>query len=329
MYFYLDESGDFRVPTDGRQHAVGIVLGVVIPDETQPDVFRRFSRFTRSLPAGAFSGGEPKGRLLDAASRRDFAELIAVDKSILVCPIMLDLTLLGRRSEVDVRSSVVCRLNEWASVCKHQSMREELELLARQFRNLSTEQALRLATWARCILRCIQHSVISHCGEEYHASWSRPHFEIDLVQIRKGSREERVFETMLLAWLAGWSVNTPLITLEEIHTSEHPFIQLYGLHEGIDVAKLVRGNVRFVSSRDSLGVQIADMGATIVSEAVRGLTIAEDLENYGRMMSQSIGRPLEATGLFSLVEPSWEDIEDWSRRYYGIAEVIDTIRQRR
>lgn len=323
MNFHLDESGDFRVPTDGTTHAAGIVMGIVIPDETQAEVLRCFDEFVRQLPQAAFHNGEPKGKLLDEERREQFGSMISHLDSVLVCPIMLDLTSLAGRTDVDVRQSVVKKLREWASLCKHETMRDEVQMLARQFGNLSTEQALRLATWARCIMRCIQDSVIWHCGPEYHSSWANFRFEIDPVQRASGSREEQVFQYMLPAWVTGWSVNDPLTTIEEIHTAEHPFEKLYGTDGGIDLGKIVRDNLHYPCSHTSAGLQMADMGATIVAAGVRGLANVVDLQNYGIMMLRSIGRPVQATGIFSLVEPSLDDLK---KRYYRLPEAIDVVR---
>jgi hypothetical protein len=323
MNFYMDESGDFRVPDDKGTHAIGIVVGVVVPDETEQDVFRRFDEFLQHLPPSAFQNGEPKGRLLDERNRRLFSDLVQKLDSILVCPIMLDLTALAG-NDSHVRSAVVEALRGWATRCKHQTMREQVELLARQFDNVSTAQALRLVTWARCIMRCVQDSLIWHSSPNYHGSWARLRFVIDAVQRQPGSREEQVFETMLPAWVTGWSVNTPLVLVQEIHTPDHPFISRYDTPAGIDFGKMIRGNMHFSASTFSRGLQLADMAAAIVSEATRGLASAVDLENYGLMMTRSIGRPLEATGLFSIVEPA---IEDWKRRFYGLPEAIDAVKK--
>ena len=44
MRFYLDESGDFAVPDDPTKHAVGIVVGVDIPETVEAEVFEGFRR---------------------------------------------------------------------------------------------------------------------------------------------------------------------------------------------------------------------------------------------------------------------------------------------
>jgi hypothetical protein len=111
--------------------------------------------------------------------------------------------------------------------------------------------------------------------------------------------------------------------IKEIHTAKHPFVQRYDTDAGVDFGKIVRDNIHYPWSHTSPGLQMADMAATIVAKAVRGVANAVDLQNYGVMMFRSIGRPLEAPGIFSLVEPSLDDL---SRRYYGLPEAIDAVR---
>jgi len=324
MNFYFDESGDFRVPATRSDHAVGIAMGVVIPDETEVDTFRRFDGFVAGLPSSAFRNGEPKGNLLDDAARRQFTDFVRGCDSLLVCPTMLDLTALAGRTDIDVQGSVIAKLQTRAGKCKHQKMREQVELLTRQFRKLSIVQCLRLATWARCIMRSVHDSLIVHSGQRFHGSWHDLKFEIDPVQRGAESREEQVFNTMVLAWICAWSEAYPFTTLEDIHGAKHPFVQNFDTPEGIDFGKMIRGNLHYPPSHKSKGIQIADIAASIISDATHGVANAVDLENYGMMMTASIGKPLYAVGLFSFVQP---DVHDWQKRFYGLPESIDAAKK--
>jgi hypothetical protein len=325
MKFYLDESGDFRLPKSPDEHAVGIVVGIVIPEVCEARAEQAYRDLVAKLRPAAFQNGEPKGKLLDENERRLFAEMIANLDGILLCPIILDITSLARRDDVDTKSDVVQRLRAWQSRCKHESMKNELEQLVKQVENLSTPQVLRLATWARCIFRCLQDSIVQHSDSKYDVCWTNMRFEFDPVHRRAGNREEQVFSVLLPAWVTGWYANEPLTTIEEVHTSDHPFIRQYRVgDEGIDIGEIVRGSVQYPSSTCSYGLQIADMATAITSHAVRGLTSALELHDYGIMMTRTIRKPLEATGLFTFVEPS---LGDWQRRFYGLPEAIDAVKR--
>lgn len=324
MNFYLDESSSFRVPDDPGTQAVGIVGGVVIPESQEPAVFRAFDSFLSGLPPTAFKEGEPKGRLLDDNSRAEFVNML-MDLPIgpLLCPIMLDLTSLAGRTEQNISSIVSSTLNDLQQVSKHESARQQLRDLSLTVGKMSNQQVLRLAAWARCIRRCINDSFIFHCGREFEADWSKVRFVIDPVQEKRGS-EETAFNFLVRSWIGAWSHAEPLPTIEGIHTANHPVIQNWATPDGFDAGKMFAGNIDFIPSEKSKGIQIADMVASLVRRAVVGLAIPWHLENYGFMMTRTIGRPLHASGLFFLASPDRKDVE---RRYQGIADAINIARK--
>ena len=320
MRIYLDESGDFRIPLSDDENAVGIVVGVVIPETKEPSILERFNEFTERLQSHELKNGEPKGSLFGDDSRRRFANFIAHSDGLLLCPTMLDLTSLARRPEFDVKTGVSRKLREWASKCKHDEMRREVTKLANQVGNLSLQQVIRLAAWARCIKRCVIDSVVFHSGQEFDVCWENMRFEIDPVDRRPGKGEQPVFRTMLPAWVCAWSVNEPFSLIEEVHTPDHPFVKNFDTSTGVDFGKMIRGNIKYPRSEASPGIQIADIASSaIVAKVVRGLVSADDLHNYGIMMTRAIRPPLEATGLFSFVDPS---LDDWRKRFYGMSEAI-------
>ncbi len=324
MKFYFDESGNFQLPTEQGEHRVGIVGGVIIPETEEAEVFRRFDAFVASLPPTAFQDAEPKGRLLGDSGRRAFAELMLdLPGKILLSPTMLDLTTLVGRPEADVVNPVVAKLKHWQSLCKHDTMRQQVGELATEVAKLSTQQLLRLSAWAKAIKRAINDSVIFHCGPEYHTAWDAVHFEIDRVEDIPGGREETVFRTLLPAWVTAWSQAEPLTTIQDIHTADHPFIRNWDRLEGIDVGKMFRNNVHYVSSTGSKGIQIADMIAAVIRRAVVGLASAVSLQDYGFIMTRTIGQPPHACGLFSLAPGDRADLE---RRYAGVGDAINAAR---
>lgn len=299
-------------------------MGVAMPEDAEDAIFAQFSTFVRQLPSRMKPNGEVKGRCLSPEFRRLFAEFVFDCPNLLICPAIIDLTPLSRQPDGEARNRVVARLRGWASQCKYESMRNDVEMLARQVGNLSLPQVLRLVTWAHCVNRSLRDSIIRFCAPQFDSAWDRVRFEIDAVQTRPGSREELAFQFLLPSWLTAWSMNDPLTTIDEIHTSSHPFIRNFGAGDGVDLGKILQGNVYYGSSRQSPGLQIADVGATIVSVATRGIADAASLHDYGFLMSRSIGQPLKATGLFSLNE---QYPDDWRTRFCGLPEAIGAIRQ--
>ena len=238
---------------------------------------------------------------------------------------MFDLTPLAQLDPTALCESIVKKLNWWAGQCRYQTMdATKVALLAKQAGNLSVPQTLRLTATARCIMRAMEHAVIRFAGDCYRPSWSAIRFELDAVQTRPGSREQRVFETLLPAWIAGWSVKNPITLVEELHTPDHPFVKQFDRAEGIDVGTILRDNVHWRTSASNLGIQIADMVATVVSRAVHGITTPRELKDYGTVMKRAmVGRGGDI-GIFSVIDTSVEDI---ARRYACLLGAVRSARR--
>jgi len=321
MKFYFDESGVFFAPEDRMRHAVGIVVGVVVPETAEEDLWRRFRQFISTLPVSAFKNGEPKGRLLDAGARRSFAILMSECDAIQVCPTILDLTSIAGRA-LKLRDGLAGKLQETASRCVFERMRQQVGSLADQVRKLSPQQSLRLRAWAQSAIRCIEDSIRAHSGQEFDSCWAKMTFEIDAVEENGGSREEEVFSNMLPAWAAAWYEKHPIMLIEEIHTENHPFVREWETDLGIDLGKMFRGNLRFSPSHNSLGIQVADMAASVVRWAVHRIVTPDNLTSYGVMMSNSVRSATHAHGIISFADMNQAD----AARYRGLVEGLSFAR---
>jgi len=324
MLFYFDESGGFEAQPRG--HRAGIVVGVVLPESARDDVFDRFQAFLATLAQAEHDRGEPKGARLSDDSRSRFSEFVADCEDLLVVVTMLDLTPLAQLDAATLRQSIIKKLNWWAEQCRYQTLREEVTLLAKQAGNLSVPQTLRLAATARCVMRALTHAVIRFAGDDHRPCWNTIRFELDAVQRRPGSREQTVFEMLLPAWITGWSIQEPMALIEELHTPDHPFVKQYETGEKIDFGAILRGNVHWRTSTGNPGIQIADMAATLVSQAVHGITTQRQLRDYGTLMTQAIVPRRNDIGIFSLVESSPKDI---AQRYAGLLGAVYGVRQER
>jgi hypothetical protein len=295
------------------------VSGVAIPDSDEAEIFQRFDAFLSKLPSSSFKDGEPKGRLLDDACRKALATMLATVPGILLCPIMLDLTSLVGQRQAHVAALVSRRLIALQAKCTHETFRNQIAELALDVDKLSTQQSLRLVAWAKCIARTIQDSIILHSGTTHESSWNSLRFEIDPVEEVPGKREERVFKTMLPMWVSSWSLDEPFTEIEGIHTVDHPLVKNWDCDHGLDIGKLFKSNMHYVSSASSKGIQLADMTASLVRRSVMGIANAADLQNYGLIMTKSIGKPQRACGLLCLAHAAGEDL---NRRYHGLTDAI-------
>ncbi len=285
MHFFFDESGTFSLRAAG-EHNCSVVCGVVVPETVEDAFSRRFQEFVKALPAKEKKNDEPKGHLLSDASLEEFCRLLNCYPNVLVTPTVVDLTLENGENADDISTGMKQNLLKKAELTTHDTLRVQVVELARQWGNLSPNQSRRLVTLATCFGEAIQHSVIFHTSIECWPCWDSLQFHVDPTHRSRLSREERVFEKMVLMWLCAWSKNNPLETIEEIHTESHPFVKKFTTSSGnIDLGAIIQGNILYPNSADSWGIQVADISAYIIFRAVLDLSNQYNrLPLFGRLM---------------------------------------------
>lgn len=278
MQFFFDESGDFAIPTTD-EHKSSVVSGLVIPEIVEESLLKEFKNFVSKLSDEEKYMGEPKGTLLTDDSRKLFCKLLNKYNDVLVTPAVLDLNIeseKGRNICIHMKDS----LFESAKKCIHNTMKDEIEMLGRQWGNLNVNEGLRLVSLTYCFWEAVKHSVIFHSGENFYSCWDTLDFVVDEVRTKRLSRDEVVFDKMVLMWLTAWSKRDPLITIQEIHTEDHPFEKNYGMGDkGVDLGRIFRGNISFKNSISSVGLQMVDICTSIIYQAVH------DLNNYNGRLS--------------------------------------------
>lgn len=272
MFFFFDESGDFSISSSGK-HKCGVVCGLVVPETVQTSLWGEFGGFASRLGSQEKDRGEPKGKLLRDDSREDFCRLLDNYRGqVLVTPTTLDLNIGPKKKASNICEHMKTRLFEEAKKCVYHKMQKQIEELGRQWGNLSVKDSLRLVALTSCFWEAIEHSVIFPSEKTYYPCWNNLDFVVDAVRTASLSRDKIVFEKMVLMWLTAWTKRRPLTTIAEIHTPDHPFERNYCIDDGrFDLGKMLRGNIIFRSSADSLGLQMADVCANIVYQAVHDL----------------------------------------------------------
>ena len=209
MNFFFDESGDFTISEAG-DHKCGVVCGLVVPEIIKEDLRKDFEAFVSVLVDEEKDRGEPKGYLLTDESRKHFCGLLNDHEKVFVVPITLDLSKDNNASLGRMGAKMKKKLYESAKKCVYETLKDQIEMLGRQWSNLSDSQGFRLVALTRCFWEAIQHTVLFHCAKEYNRCWDSLEFVVDETQTQPLSREKLVFETMVLMWLTAWSKRRPL-----------------------------------------------------------------------------------------------------------------------
>ncbi len=320
MRFFIDEAGDFAIPTSARDHKVAVGMGMAVSDTTWPELASCFLSFKADLADSEIERGEPKWYRLNPTHRAQFCELVGHTDGISLTPVTLDLSHLALVPPKELVEPIYARMDWNAARMVYKTARSQIELLAKQVRNLSVPQVMRIYSWANCLREALYHSILFLSVGPHRDSWNSVSIEIDPVQPKVGSREQRVFSFMVLAWLVAWSHDRPFATIEGVHTSEHPFVRNYVTEEGVSFGKLVRPNVSWPKSSESDGLQIADLAAAVVySAASERHDNNGALSYYARLMKGSFYGPVRGPGLFSPVDNVPSEVPD---KYRVLTDVM-------
>lgn len=317
MHLFIDEAGDFAVPAIDSEHRVAVSVAVAFTDRCWESVRVAFGAFRSRLTPAELQRGEPRWHLLTPQHRDEFISFLKRDDGVSITPVTLDL---GHLVHIDWLGPLLARLELQPSLMLHDKAKDQTQTLFQQARNLSVVQHLRIYCWAYCVYQSLYHAILFLGHGLDGPSWDTVSIEIDAVQRKTATREKQVFQIMLLAWMAGWTVSRPFALVEGIHTETHPFIRNYLLESGIDLGKLVRDNLSWGISAGSVGLQIADLVAGAVYAAASAPDDKDAVGLYGRLMkNSSFYGPRRGPGLFS---PLSEELEFVSKKYDALSAAM-------
>lgn len=313
MFMYFDEAGDFQIPAQTSTHRAAVVVGISICDGSVEAARTRFGAFLARVPDSEREKGEVKGKLLSPDNAVAFCEVLEQIDGLQVTPVILDLSHLAEAGVRDLATQLRERLEFAATQMQHEAARDGWELLGRQVGNLSSPQMLRIFSLANAVRAALEHAILFQSAGDDTSSWHSIRVEVDRVQERQGSREERVFSIMVLAWLAGWSRSHPFTFINEIHTPDHPILKLYGTDQGVDIGPMLRDRIFWVDSSESWGVQMADIAASVVFQAATDLDDHRGaIGRFRHVMRSSPYGPGRGPGLFT---PLSEDPSAFAGKY--------------
>lgn len=302
MHIFIDEAGDFAIPASADTHRVAVAGALTFTDPAWASARSAFGEFKKQLLASESLRGEPKWHRLSPEHRQAYCRLLADVDGVAFTPVTLDLSHLAssRESWID---PFLNKLDRQPDLMVYDTAKRQIAELAKQARNLSHVQHLRVYAWAYCLFQALQHAIMFLSHGDRAASWNSLRIEIDPVQPKPLSREQRVFSLMVLAWQMGWSRTHPFSTIEGIHTADHPFVRNFEMPGGVDLGKLVRPNLHWRRSHESDGLQMVDLATAAVYDAATELK-GEAVSLYAAIMKSSPYGWRRGPGLFSpLMQP--------------------------
>ena len=287
MKFFFDESGSFTVPSDPQTLCASVVAGVVLSELVESDFCRDYASFVSSLAPEETDRGEPKGRLITSENRTKFCQLLNkyARRGLLLAPALVDMSLVSLSKSFFSIRAFSGHVRHLAADAARTEDRVEVTALADKVQRLSEVQGWRLHTWAIAFQLAMKSAISWLCSEGNEHCWEAVRFEIDPVDARKDGLEQSLFLRLIHTWLGAYSRQHPFEIHDDIHGPEHPFVKRYLKDDGLDLERMLDGNVYFCDSKASMGIQLADIAANIIFRAAHSPSNESGaLETYACLM---------------------------------------------
>jgi hypothetical protein len=312
MRVYIDEAGNFVVPADG-QSLFSLVLALVIPTSIEPELFQEFLRLRDSWQNNAV---EIKGskldeaqaaQLIDLASRYDvFAKFFAVDMAThgdgVVGPF--------KNRQADAITAHLTPEH-------HPPIVAQLKGLADAIRQMPNQLFLQAFLVIELVLKVVEESTLYYVQRSPEDLGS-----IEWIIDRKNRRiteMEETWSTLILPMSEGQFAQRPLPTLKgadyshfdarygidpnDLEMKRHIdwTREAYGIRDderppGLNAGLLLREQRQFADSASSLGLQLADMLATILRRALNNRLQSPGWKDFGRLLLRDKSTPILQLG---------------------------------
>lgn len=184
---------------------------------------------------------------------------------------------------------------------KYEGGKAALRILAEQVRGLSPQLYAQLYCQVNLIFDAVSR-LIPYFVQRNPSALSIFRWRIDQKNVSKTDFED-AFEKITPALIQTWSLDEPLVMIKGLDYSFlSPFMyeegqgptylkEEYGIEvsSGINIQKVLRENLKFTDSKDSVGIQIADLLASGIRRCLRGGFNENNKAAFllGRLMIQS------------------------------------------
>lgn len=271
---------------------------MAIPETAADEVFHAFGNLAKGLPSTEKHNGEVKGRLLSGPPRQLFADLLDAFPDVMVHTTVLDFDLSDRDVVETCRHQMKEMIQAQVGNYTFPKMREEVDTLGRQVGNLGRGQLAHLFCLTQEIVGATNCSIVRFIAQRHAPCFRKFRYEIDAV----GTRQDIVLRKLIVLWLPAWSIRDPITLIDGVHMPGHPLIDDYSPADGvIDAKRMIGKNIHFVDSKHSVGVQMADIVANSMLQAVRDpADYAECHAVVARMLKNSVmpkDNPIGVTAL--------------------------------
>lgn len=303
MKIYIDEAGAFLAPRT-QPFSYSLVLALIVPSALEDDLFYEFLRLRDTWPA---HGVEVKGSSLDESQAAGVVDL-AVRYDLLVEFAALDMATHPPSLVDEFKARQAEAVTAHVTLGHHPDMVSHLERIARTIHNMSNQLFLQSFVTIELVFKTIQTATLYFVQRQ-----PKELGDIALIIDRKNrtlTQMEETWATLILPMSEAHFAKKPLTCIIEADYSH--FDERYGFtaakideemarhlewmrttyrvqkppgdEHGIDAKRLLSEQRSFMDSRDLLGLQLADMLASILRRALNNRLQAPGWRSFGQLL---------------------------------------------
>jgi hypothetical protein len=300
MRIYIDEAGNF-VPQASGESLFSLVLALGVPSSIETKLFGEFSALLSSWPN---SGTEIKGSKLDEAQAAQLVELVS-RHNVFVNFFAVDMATHGESVVSDFKARQAAGITAHLTPEHHPPIVAQLEELAAAIRRMPNQLFVQAFLTIELVLKVIQESTLYYV-QRLPAELGSIEWTIDQKN-RTITEMETTWSTLVLPMSEGHFARTPLISLKEADYSHFDarygiaaddkemsshvqwMREAYGIRDvdrspGLNAGLLLSEQREFADSAGSLGLQLADMLATILRRALNNRLQSPGWARFGRLL---------------------------------------------
>jgi hypothetical protein len=306
VHICIDESGTFCIPTRTGP-SISCVGALTIPDSAFAVAINDFKVLTKNWPRD--DQGEIKGRLIrDPNQFYDYIELLRMHGCFFDC-VAIDMGLHDKATVIAHRDEQARRVVSGLTARHQPSLVAQLNQIAADMTAMSPQQYVQFVAQNELINAVLQTKTLYYC-QAAPAEIGNFRWRID-AKSNTRTRAEHIWRVLAAGLLEARSFREPGIALiggdyshfdrfkstltEKDVESRRAYHRLKSLPDerrgpGFDPGKILREDLEFKDSRETIELQMADVITSIAARALRGNVGRRAWWNLGQIMHHQLPR---------------------------------------
>jgi len=307
MHIFIDESGTFAIPHDGR-FSPCIVGAIIVPDFKLDQLFRKYERIRQNLPQ---ENGEVKGRLLSEDQVAQVTDLLRRNNCIFEA-LVIEMSF-EKSEEIETHrkgaaSGLTAHLTDKHQPTLIQSVWEHRAELEEMSSPLYVQYTLMSELLANII-----REIPSYWAQRRMKEIINFHWVVDGKGAAETTKSEKWWQTMKTGLLQSKLAREPMIGLDwldytefdaKFRTTMPDYLKesILPHEEGFSLNLLLDESFKFSSTND-YGLELADIITNATRRALKGNLAEQGWRHIPKLMIHRKGQYLKIRNLSNSTKP--------------------------